>query len=214
MIKLILDYLFESSVVMANPAILVALIPALISAGTAIAGGVKEGKARKEMKAEQAKWQAENDAWYNKNYYGDYLQRADVQNVLKNMREQLKEQNEADNNKKAVLGLTDNAAAAAKESRNKLMSQVYSNAAAQGQRWKDNIDAQYRNRKYGVQGMEYDVMGQQAQSANNLMYNGVKGLAGTDWATIFKNQQNGTYSTIDPGVNNTGYNINGITRLN
>jgi hypothetical protein len=32
--------------------------------------------------------------------------------------------------------------------------------------------------------MEYDNMQQDAQSSNNLLYNGVKGMAGTDWAGI------------------------------
>ena len=184
MIQNILDMIFGNGATVMAAAWLAA-IPAIISAAQSIYGAISEGGKRKQMAREQEKWQAENNAWYNKNYYGDYMQRADVQNVIRKMREETQAQNRADQNSQAVLGTTNEVAVANKERRNRAIADLYGNLSAQGQRWKDNIDQQYRSRRYGIQGLQYDVMGQQAQSANNLLYNGIKGIGSTDWTSVF-----------------------------
>ena len=186
MIEIILKILFGGSdVIMAlPPAIIAALISAGVGVATTVGGAISESQKRKKMAAEREKWDRENDAWYNSRYSSDYLLRADAQSIIRSMREQMNEQNKNIRNTSVITGATEGAQAAALERSQKLMGNIYSNLAAQGQRWKDSIDSQYRNRRYGIQGLEYDTMNQQAQSANNLMYNGIKGLAETNWADI------------------------------
>lgn len=160
---------------------LIPLATSLISSGV---GAVQEGQQRGRMTAERGKWNADNEAMFNSDYYGDYTQRADVQNTIKQMRDEQKRQGEIDNNTAVVTGATPEAQVAAKDSRNKAMSSVFSNIAAQGSAFKDRTKAHYLQRKTSLQGLEYDEMDKTAGSANNLLYNGIKGMAGTDWAGI------------------------------
>ena len=51
-------------------------------------GGYKAGQERKKMKGELGAMEAENKAIYNTQALGDYTQRADSQNVLRQMRNQ------------------------------------------------------------------------------------------------------------------------------
>jgi len=169
-----------------------ALLPAAMSLISSGVGAVQEGQQRKRMTEERGKWNADNEAMFNNDYYGDYTQRADVQNTIKQMREEQKRQGEIDNNTAVVTGATPEAQVAAKDSRNKAMSSVFSNIAAQGSAFKDRTKAHYLQRKTSLQGLEYDEMDKTAGSANNLLYNGVKSLAGTDWAGIMGSNSGGS----------------------
>ena len=162
----------------------VQFIPAALSLVTAGVGAVQEGRKRREMAAKMKGWGADNEAWYNKNYNQDYTQRADSQNVLRQMREEMDRQNKITANTAAITGATNDAVLARKNQNNKTMAGVFSNMAAQGARYKDNVDRQYRYRKQNLEGMEYDELAQSAQSSNQLFQNGISGLAGTDWAGI------------------------------
>lgn len=158
--------------------------PAIISGLSAIYGGISEGRKRREMAKEMDKWNAENEAWYNKEYNSDYMQRADVQNVIRQMREASDRNRKLDESKQVITGGTPQQALASQERRNRMMGNLFSNLSAQGARYKDRIQGRYLSRKHGLQGMQYDEMGNAALSANNLMYNGINGLIGTDWAGI------------------------------
>lgn len=147
-------------------------------------GAIQEGQQRKRMAGERAKWGAENEALFNKDYYADYTQRADAQNVIRQMREQNKKADKVEQNVAAVTGATPEAINAGKERRNKMTTDVYANIAANAMQYKDRAKGQYLSRKAQLQGMEYDTMNQTAMSANNVMTNGLKGLATTDWAGI------------------------------
>lgn len=162
----------------------VQFIPAALSLITSGVGAVQEGRKRREMASKMKGWNTENEAWYNKNYNQDYTQRADSQNVLRQMREEMDRQNKITANTAAISGSTNDAVLARKNQNNKTMASVFSNMAAQGARYKDNVDREYRYRKQNLQGMEYDELSQGAQSSNQLFQNGISGLAGTDWAGI------------------------------
>lgn len=149
-------------------------------------GMIQEGRKRAEAKREREKWNRENEAWYNKEYNSDYTKRADVQNVIRQMRDEFKLQGDIDKGLQTVTGGTNEMELAQRDRRNRAMANLFGNLAAQGARHKDNVDREYRNRKYALQGLTHDEMNQEAQSANNLAYNGLKTLGGTDWASIMK----------------------------
>ena len=69
------------------------LIPTIagtaISLGSGIYGGIKAHKQRKEYDKRITQLQSDNDAWFKSNYYQDYTQRADSQNLLRNLRNTL-----------------------------------------------------------------------------------------------------------------------------
>lgn len=191
---------------------MIQFLPAIMSGASTVMGMIGEGKKRRAMAAERNKWNAENEALFNKDYYSDYTQRADSQNLIKQMRDEMKDQTKIDNNVAAVTGATPEAVNAAKEGRNKAMSSVFSTIAANGQQWKDRAKDRYLSRKQTLQGLAYDDMNQDAQSSNNLLYNGINGLASTDWAGIMggtksANAFKGTQALKQPTIG--GLNVSG-----
>lgn len=147
-------------------------------------GAIKEGQQRKEMRAERQKWGAQNEALFNKDYYSDYTQRADAQNEIRQMRDLQKKENKVDENVAAVTGASPEAMNARKERRNKGMTNLFGNIYAQSTAWKERAKDRYLNKQAQLQGMDYNDMNENAISANNMLYNGITGLASTDWAGI------------------------------
>ena len=158
-------------------------LPMIANLAQTAFGAVKEGQQRKRMAGERQKWNAENEALYNKNYYGDYTKRADSQNAIRQMDDQMKKADKVEQNVAAVTGATPEAINASKERRNKAVTSLYSNIGANAMQYKDAAEGRYQARKAQLQGMEYDSMEQTAQSAGNVMNNGIAGLA-TDWASL------------------------------
>ena len=158
-------------------------LPMIANLAQTAFGAVKEGQQRKRMAGERQKWNAENEALYNKNYYGDYTKRADSQSAIRQMDDQMKKADKVEQNVAAVTGATPEAINASKERRNKAVTNLYSNIGANAMQYKDAAEGRYQARKAQLQGMEYDSMEQTAQSAGNVMNNGIAGLA-TDWASL------------------------------
>ena len=156
------------------------MIGELISGGIGLAssiyGGIKAGEERKKMQTYLSGEKSDNEAFYNKNYYGDYTQRADTQNLMKQTRDMLKRNNEVAANTAVVTGATPEATNADKEQSNQVITDTMSNVAAQGQRWKDNIQNQYMNRKNQLSNMQYGDMEGAAQGYEDLMGNGIKAV--------------------------------------
>lgn len=185
-----IEHLFRSdAAVMANPLLLASALPAVMGLAETGIGAYKEGKTRKEMAKKQAAWNAENEAWYNNDYYGDYTKRLDVQNVLKQMRDEMDRQSKLDQSRQAVLGTTNEANLAAMDSRNNAISDTMGNIAASGQQFKDNAQNTYRNRKMKLEELDYNTLADQAQSNNDMMYNGISGLGKMDWASILSSNK-------------------------
>lgn len=172
-------------------------------AGTAY-GAIQEGKQRRKMDQERQKWSTENEAIYNQDYHSDYLKRADSQSVIKNMRDEMKKQNQVDQNVSAVTGASPEVMNARKERRNKAMTNLYSNISANGAQFHDRAKGRYLARKQSLQGMENDIDAQKAMSANNLLYNGLNGLATTDWASMVTSKVNYNKNGIEDMFDDQG----------
>jgi len=184
MIQTILEFLNDVALRHSGDAVMawVQFIPSALSLVSAGVGAIGEGKKRREQRAMMNRWNAENESMFNADYYGDYTQRADAQDIIRQMRDQFDRQAKRDENTAVITGSTVEAQAAAKEGRNRAMSSLYGNLGAMGQRFKDRAKDRYMRQKMALQGMQYDELGQQAQSANNLLYGGLSSLAGMDWA--------------------------------
>lgn len=153
-----------------------AIISGAVGMGSAIYGGIKAGEERKKMQTYLSGEKSDNEAFYNKNYYGDYTQRADTQNLMRRTREMLKKSNQVAANTAVVTGATPEAQLAVKEQSNEVITDTMSNVAAQGQRWKDNIQNQYLHRKSQLSNMQYGEMEGAAQGYEALMGNGIKAV--------------------------------------
>ena len=167
----------------------VQFIPMAVSAVQAGIGARREGQERRRMDDERARWHAENTAAFNRDFYGDFTQRSDAQNIIRQMQNEMDRQTGIERNTQAVLGTTNEAVLANKDARNRAMTNLFGNIAAQGQGFRDMVQNRHLNRKFGIQGLDYDRLGRQAQSSNNLLYNGIRGLAGTDWASVVQGFQ-------------------------
>ena len=177
-------------------------LPMIANLAQTAFGAVKEGRQRKRMAGERQKWNAENEALYNKNYYGDYTKRADSQSAIRQMDDQMKKADKVEQNVAAVTGATPEAINASKERRNKAVTSLYSNIGANAMQYKDAAEGRYQARKAQLQGMEYDSMEQTAQSAGNVMNNGIAGLA-TDWASLMTKPTD--YKSIERNAANDIY---------
>jgi len=162
---------------------LTALGAGAISAGIgaigSLFGGNKAKKERKRMERYLNQQDAENTAWYNANYHSDYLQRDDTQNLIRNLRKELDRNNKILANSAVVTGATPEVEAAQKEQANRVISDVYSNIGALGQKWKDNISAAYLGRRADIAGMRMGQKEQQANRYDTLMNNSFNLLGGS-----------------------------------
>jgi hypothetical protein len=165
-----------------------ALIPVIVSALSTVYGGVDSAKQRKKQQQLMNDQLAENQDFYNRNYYGSYLDRPDAQAVLRGFQDTLKRDGKAAESRAAITGATPEVAAARKEVANRSLADLYSNLGAQGAQYKDMIRQQYTNAKAGLVNGQVGFYGQSAQQGANLMTNGMKGfgsaidqLAKYDW---------------------------------
>ena len=87
---------------------------------------------------------AENQKWYDQKMAEDYMQRSDVQNVLRKQRELLKEQYQRARATNIVAGGTDESLALQQQAANEAMGDTMANIAANASAYKDSIEQQYR----------------------------------------------------------------------
>jgi len=141
-----------------------------------IYGMVNAGKKRKQMERYLNQQDTENKAWYNENAYSDYTQRADTQNLISNLRQQLDRRSQIENNTAVVTGATPEQVAAQKERSNQVISDVYSNIGAQGQQYKDLITNRYLAMRNNIAGQRMGMWDEQAQNYERIMANGANTL--------------------------------------
>lgn len=122
------------------------LIGAGISAVGSIFGGIKASHAMKKAKREIERQRQQNELWYDRRYNEDATQRADAQRVLTMTEEAIKRRNRAAAGTQALTGGTEESVAAAKAANNEATADAASRIAANGDRRKDAIENQYRQR--------------------------------------------------------------------
>lgn len=181
LIQFILTEFVNTGFILANPLL---AIPALVGLGTSIYGGIKEGQTRKRMEQERAAWKQDNANWFNQEYHQDYTQRLDAQNTIRQMREEMDRQGKISEGRQVITGGTNDQALADLENRTKATSNVIASIGANAQNRKDRVMDQYRNRLQQIDALNYQTMGQEAESYGNLMANGLNTMGKMDWASI------------------------------
>jgi len=142
-----------------------------------IYGLVNAGKKRKQMENYLNQQDTENKAWYNENAFSDYTQRADTQNLIRQLRNTLDRQNQISSNTAVVTGTTPEAQAVQKEQSNKVISDTYSNIGSMGQQYKDLITNRYLAMRNNIANQRMGMWGQQAQNYENLFSSGAQTIA-------------------------------------
>ncbi|MFT3994392.1 MAG: hypothetical protein QM660_08795 [Dysgonomonas sp.] len=159
------------------------MIGAAIGAGvglaTSIFGGSKAAKQRKKMERYLNQQDTDNKSWYNANALSDYTQRSDTQNLMRQLRDTMGKQNKIAANTAVVTGATPEQQAVQQEQSNKVISDTFANIGSMGQQWKDNITDKYQARKDNIAQQRMGMMGQKAQSYENLMNSGLNMMGGS-----------------------------------
>jgi hypothetical protein len=155
------------------------LISSIWGGITAIGAGHNAGMKRKEIEDTLGSMRGENQAWYDANALSDYTQRADAQNLMRQLREGLKKRTKAAQQSAVVTGATVEQQAVEKEATNKAISDTFANIGSMGQQWKDNITNRYLARKQQLDGLHMGLMDKEATSWENLMQTGLNTMGGS-----------------------------------
>lgn len=156
------------------------IIAAAISAVSSIAGGAASAAANRKAKAtaeaKERQRQAENQAWYDRRYNEDPLQRSSAQRILTKTAEAIKERNRAAQGRQAVMGGTEESVAATKAANAKAMADAASTIAAANDARKDKIEEKYLNQKYASEDRLAASQEQYEQNRANNIAQAVQGV--------------------------------------
>ena len=139
-------------------------IAAASSIGNAIFGGISANKQKREQLKALREQQRENRNWYNRRYNEEATQRADLQRMLSRTNEAIAARNRAAAGKRAVVGGTDASLATTQQANANAVGDALSETTARAEARKDNIEAQYRERKADLDAQE-DAVRANAEAA-------------------------------------------------
>ena len=126
------------------------LIGAGLSAVGSIFGGISASKAMKKVKNNLESQKRENQDWYDRRYNEDATQRADAQRILSKTEESIRNRNRQAAGSAAVMGGTEESVAAAKAANYAALADATATIAANADARKDQIEAQYQQKKAQV----------------------------------------------------------------
>lgn len=149
---------------------------------SSVIGAVSSANANKRAQTLIDTQHKEDKRWYEQKKNEDYMNRSEVQAVLKKQRETLDEYYKRSRATNVITGGTDEAAAMAQEAANKTIADTSTNIAAQATAYKDSLDRQSReSEKQYAQikvGSEQAKANQIAQAASTGVSAGIN-LAGS-----------------------------------
>jgi hypothetical protein len=154
--------------------IAIPLIMAAVSAAAGAVSGAQAAKKRRKMENLVQQQANENESWYNQNALQDYTRRADVQSLMRDMRENLYHRNRSAANAAVITGATPEQQAVTLEKNNKAMADAYSRIGAYGQQWKDRVTDRYQSRKDAFAAQNLGMLDSSAGSYENVMNSGLQ----------------------------------------
>lgn len=119
------------------------LIGSAVGAVGSIFGGIAASKAMKRAKKNIEAQREKNQDWYDRRYNEDATQRSDAQSILTQAQESIKQRNRQAAGSAAVMGGTEESAAATKAANNQALADATAQIAANADARKDNIEATY-----------------------------------------------------------------------
>lgn len=167
-----------------------AILGAASSIGSSIYGGIKAHKAEKKYKREMAALQKKQNDWYNQRMNEDYTQRADVQRLLNNSREEAEKQISRARASQVLTGGTDESVMAAREAANAGLADTAAQIASQASAYKDAVDQQNQKNIADQANRSMQFYTQSAQNAQNAASAGMKAgmdLVGSDISSKLNN---------------------------
>lgn len=154
------------------------LIGAGLSAVGSIFGGISASKAMKKVKNNLENQKRENQDWYDRRYNEDATQRADAQRILSKTEESIRNRNRQAAGSAAVMGGTEESVAAAKAANNAALADATATIAANADARKDQIEAQYQQKKAQVDDALNNLEINKAQAISSAVQGVAKAGAG------------------------------------
>lgn len=145
------------------------LLGAAAQIGSSVYGAIKSSQANKRATEMIQNQRTQNQRWYDQKMAEDYMQRSDIQNVLRKQRELLDEQYKRARATNVVAGGTDESLALQQQAANDAMGDTMADIAANAASYKDSIESQYRTQDAALNqqlaGVEQSQAGVIAQAA-------------------------------------------------
>lgn len=139
-----------------------------IGAGLGIAGsifgGMAASKAIKKVKQNLEAQRKSNQDWYDRRYNEDATQRADAQAMIAQTAQSIRERNRASAGAQAVMGGTEESAAASKAANAQALADTATQITVNGERRKDAIESQYQAKDEALQSQLNDMERQKADN--------------------------------------------------
>lgn len=139
----------------------------LTEVGGAIGGAIAGSKAGKQAREIISARKDENKKWYDEKMAEDYLQRSDIQNLLRKQKDLLGEQMKRARATNVVAGGTDEALALQQQGAMETLGETTANVAANAAAYKDSVEQQYRTQDAALDQQMAQSYQQQAEQIGN-----------------------------------------------
>lgn len=140
------------------------ILSAAAQVGSSIYGAIKSSQANERAEQMIQNQRDENKKWYDQKMAEDYMQRSDVQNVLRKQRELLDEQYKKARATNIVAGGTDESLALQQQAANDAMGETMANIASNAADYKESVENQYRTQDADLNQQQIGVEQAKAQS--------------------------------------------------
>lgn len=162
-----------------------AILGAVGGLASGIFGGIKAAKAAREQQRLINEQESKNNAWYNRNYYQNYMESAEAQAAMKRVENTLKKQNQEARATAAVMGSTPEAAVAQQQANNEILDNTATGLAAQATQRKMQVDAANQQNQNAILNARLGQSQMNEQGGAQLMSNGL-GLIGSAFSMYDK----------------------------
>lgn len=162
-----------------------AILGAVGGLASGIFGGIKSAKAAREQQRLINEQESKNNAWYNRNYYQNYMESAEAQAAMKRVENTLKKQNQEARATAAVMGSTPEAAVAQQQANNEILDNTATGLAEQATQRKMQVDAANQQNQNAILNARLGQSQMNEQGGAQLMSNGL-GLIGSAYSMYDK----------------------------
>lgn len=162
-----------------------AILGAVGGLASGIFGGIKSAKAAREQQRLINEQESKNNAWYNRNYYQNYMESAEAQAAMKRVENTLKKQNQEARATAAVMGSTPEASVAQQQANNEILDNTATGLAAQATQRKTQVDAANQQNQNAILNARLGQSQMNEQGGAQLMSNGL-GLIGSAFSMYEK----------------------------
>ncbi len=150
-----------------------------------VKGMLDASKASKSVKDLRNRAKADEEAWYRRNYYGNYLDSTTAKAAMKRVENSLRKQSAQNRAHSAIMGATPEYSLARNEQGLRAMENMATNLASMDSDRKNQIDAMHRQSKNAFLNSELNELAMDERMAVSAAGNGLNllqnALLGVEW---------------------------------